>query len=181
MVAIISSPSETCCYKCLIELESECLKCSHCSSSIHFRCSDLPVYALLRLKTSQASYVCRTCVFGSVDQENIKSQEALVRSILEKEEKTVKYATIESDRSDNGIEVNDSSDPVITTEQMPVEQKIDKAKPTCKYYMQKSCRFGRKGVGCKFSHPREPIYLSRETFFRGEQQFCCSSINENRV
>ena len=132
---------------------------------------------LLRYKTSQAKYICRGCVLGEGDPESLKTAWRDIEVLMALEEKTVKAA--EADASfvsvDNNLTVSEKGDG--GSKSMEAEIAIDgtsaresqgndksTSKPdedskkpsltTCKFYMQKSCKHGRKGVGCNYSHPK---------------------------
>ena len=105
MPAISTSPMGGTCSKCLVTLEDESLKCDRCKASIHLRCSDLPSYMLLRFKTSQAGYVCRTCVLVEGDPESLKENQEKIDLIIKKEEEVITIAAndCESKSSDSVI------------------------------------------------------------------------------
>ena len=99
MSAIVKKTEDVNCSKCLIELESEGLKCNRCHQLMHLRCSDLPEYMLLRFRTSQAHYICRSCVLGEGNEESLQQHEQEIRAILAKEEKTIEEAGHEIDKN----------------------------------------------------------------------------------
>ena len=167
MHAISRSPPETNCAKCVMQLESEGLKCSRCTAWMHLRCSDLPIYMLLRLKTSQASYVCRGCVLKEGNESSLKEAEEYIETIMQKEKEATESAAEASILLENSQSIGDGSTPqqvensksVNTCENDP---KIDESgnlasstkKPTCKFFLRRSCKHGRRGTACKFDHPK---------------------------
>ena len=111
MPAIISSPSETNCAKCVSVLGAVCLKCSRCSSLLHLRCSDLSPYMLLRYKTSQSAYICRACVLSEGDPDSLKEAQDAIDQLLENEVKSIENAAKEADASiDELVSRNDPQD-----------------------------------------------------------------------
>lgn len=151
MHAISTSPAEVNCAKCLVGLETESLKCSRCSSHMHLRCSDLPVYMLLRLKTSQASYNCRACVLGEGDSANLSLQEASLIEIMEREEAVIKDAAADGSEIDEVNTINEQPNPVKRDDESSKDR--SSKSQVCKFYMRKECRHGVKGKTCNFEHP----------------------------
>ena len=95
MPAIIPSPPETTCSKCMVTLDTEALKCNRCSVLMHLRCSDLPMYLLLRYKTSQAQYICRACVLGEGNPESLKEAQVELTATIEREKNAINAAALE--------------------------------------------------------------------------------------
>ena len=91
MPAIVEVAEETC-SKCLVHLESEALKCARCSCLLHLRCSDLPVYLLIRYKTSQSKYVCRAFVLAEGNSDSLKEAKENITKLMKLEEKAIKAA-----------------------------------------------------------------------------------------
>ena len=160
MPAIVETDAGSCCSKCLAKLESEALKCARRSSQLHLRCSDLPVYLLLRYKTSQAQYVCRACVLAEGDPTSLKEAQEGIEKLLETEEKVIREAAedstsivedvVNSSKKTDGNESTPNTD--IVLDENSNSQKKDM--PICKYYLRRECQFGRLGKDCKFQHPR---------------------------
>ena len=140
---------------------------------MHLRCSDLPVYMLLRFKTSGAQYICRACVLGEGNAESLKSEQQGIEALLEleeqvikaaaeadesfhdaKNEKTIEDAAKECNRSAlEGQTVEHTKQNSSSTEKENTDQ-VNSSPSVCKFYMQKSCKHGRKGDDCKYSHPK---------------------------
>ena len=172
--AIASSPDQTNCVKCLALLEAEGLKCNRCSSWLHLRCSDLPMYMLLRLKTSQAAYICGSCVKGEGDPVNMKAAEEKIAEIMRVEEDSVKKtsedvnASIDLMMENNNVVNTDKKESVcsnVTTNQIAPSQSnvvinnkdLSIPKDVCPDYLQKKCKHGKSGkIGgiCPMNHPR---------------------------
>ena len=166
MPSISVSPFETNCYKCRDPLMEEALKCARCSMWMHLRCSDLPVYILLRYKTSQAQYICRACILGEGDEESLKKAQEKVEQTLKAEEDAVKSAAKDEDAVSveevNSQDKNRSSETKteILNSENPIKDKsilVDQnknEKPICKYHIMRECKHGRLGSGCNYRHPR---------------------------
>ena len=159
MPAIITSPSETNCAKCLSKLEAQCLKCSRCSILLHLRCSDLPLYMLLRYKTSQSAYVCRACVLGEGDPDSLKEAEEAIKQLLEKEEKSIKETAVDANASIDQMlsETSNAADNKTMDKDQEKNSSSQEEKsaslPTCKFFLRGSCKHGKKGTNCSFRHP----------------------------
>ena len=163
MPAIIASPEEATCGKCLASLEEECIKCSRCSVLTHLRCSDLPDYMLLRLKTSQASYICRACVLAEGDPESLAQQTQKIVLIIEKEEQTIKRAAEEANSNTAEDEENEVLEERKQTQQVEpknIAASTDKTATqsnVCQDYLRKKCKYGKSGKAggnCSKSHPK---------------------------
>ena len=166
MHALSQSPTETNCAKCVLQLESEALKCSRCTVWMHLRCSDLPTYMLLRLKTSQASYVCRGCVLKEGNESSLKEAEEQIEAIMLKEEEAIESAAAEAsilegsqtiaDGTPNQVEKNESINTSDLDQKNGVSGNLSSStkKPTCKFYLRRSCKHGRRGTACQFDHPK---------------------------
>ena len=176
MPAIMTSPAETDCAKCLVRLESVSLKCSRCSILCHLRCSDLPEYMLLRFKTSQAAYICRACVLGEGNPESLKEEQDSIKQIMMNEKETIEAAAKDNncsiDNLMNQVEVEekicDASRTVVSvnndisgannSSRPEQEENVSGAqnlKKLCKYYVSRKCKHGVKGVGCSYDHPKK--------------------------
>ena len=164
MPTIITSPEEANCSKCLVPLEEECIKCSRCSVLTHLRCSDLPDYMLLRLKTSQASYICRACVLAEGDPESLAQQTQKIVLIMEKEEQTIRQAADEANTSNNEKAEDEENEMPGESQQarqadLNVKAPSDKGttqkgkKSICKFFKSRTCKHGAKGDGCPYLHP----------------------------
>ena len=163
MVAIISSPPEATCVKCLVNLEDECLKCSKCTANLHFRCSQLPDYMLLKFKTSQANYVCRTCVLSEGDPSSLDEQKLSIDNIIKKEIEAIKKAAYD-----------DSIDALMNTELGNEDTKVDsngmpteKQERKCKFYLRGNCKHGKKGAKCAYQHPALCIKFTTKGDLKG--------------
>ena len=172
MPSVTTSPSATPCNKCKIPLEAEALKCSRCSVWMHLRCSDLPTYMLLRYKTSQAQYICRGCVLGEGDPESLEEARGKIEATMLAEEIVIERtakdqgmedfslltldpskAKIKSTESQSGAEVNNSSTVEdVDSRNSPITSNTKQT--TCKFFLRRGCKHGRKGDGCKFEHPK---------------------------
>ena len=188
MASIVAATAEATCSKCVVSLESEALRCSRCLELLHFRCSDLPVYMLLRYKTSQAKYICRGCVLGEGDPESLNKASQDIEALMNLEEKTVKAA--EADASfvsiDNNLAIQEKRDggskeaetfskgtsvdrDAGSVTQRTVSDKADESRPVCKFYLRKSCKHGKMGNGCDYRHPK----LCFKFIKRGEKRGGC--------
>ena len=157
MPAISNSVGVSNCAKCLIPLEDENIKCDRCKSLMHLRCSDLPVYMLLRFRTSQAVYICRACVLGEGDPENLKVQQEKIESTISKEENAIKAGAIESEVNDSKNENKNEDDPIEKDEsgKDTLPEVLDQCSnvPDCKFYLRGTCKHGKKGSACSYKHP----------------------------
>ena len=161
MPSIGTSPSETNCYKCLVELQTEALKCARCNSHMHLRCSELPLYMLLRFKTSQSQYICQSCVLGEGSPEALKEAEENLIENMELEKAAIEEAAKVADDSINVVpEVADDKGPGKI--RAPVKNKA-----VCKYYLMRECQHGRLGKTCNFSHPKICVKFSKNGDRRG--------------
>ena len=178
MHALSQSPTETNCAKCVPQHESEALKCSRCSVWMHLRCSDLPTYMLLRLKTSQASYVCRGCVLKEGNESSLKEAEEQIETIMQKEKEATKAAAEASilldgsqntadgmtpNKEDGNKSVNDSDQKNDISGNLASSTK----KATCKFYLRRSCKHGRRGTACQFDHPKLCFKYTKNGDMRG--------------
>ena len=151
--------------KCMASLGEECIKCSRCSTLIHLRCSDLPEYMLLRLKTSQASFICRGCVLTEGIPESLAEQTQKIASIVEKEEEIIKEAAAEAQsvKSDGAhsdhCEASKTSSTACKNPTAANKDNNNKSpilndnRANCRYYLRGNCKHGRKGAKCPFKHP----------------------------
>ena len=161
MPAIATSPTETCCTKCLTALDTEALKCSRCSVLLHLRCSDLPMYMLLRFKTSQAQYICRACVLSEGNPQSLKEAETELEQVLEREKNTVNEAADDSklsEKSDcesnnHGCVADDHGNQLSVNNQVKIDPSDKDNRPHCRYYLRGNCKHGRKGTKCAYKHP----------------------------
>ena len=139
------------CRRCIVDLADSALKCGGCQGYVHYKCSGLPEYQLIRLAVSQSSYNCYDCVKAkdlkgdnekfSLEAEKIKVQIAKENSLAELNRST----NTDTDSTDQNGESN-AENQINPTNANPF--------PVCKYYLQKSCKYGRKGDGCNYSHPK---------------------------
>ena len=161
MPSIGTSPSETNCYKCLAELQTEALKCARCNSHMHLRCSELPLYMLLRFKTSQSQYICQSCVLGEGSPEALKEAEENLIENMELEKAAIEEAAKAADDSISVVpEVADNKGPG------KIRASV-KNKAVCKYYLMRECQHGRLGKTCHFSHPKICVKFSKNGDRRG--------------
>ena len=180
MHAISRSPPQVHCSKCVMELESEGLKCSRCNEWMHLRCSDLPIYMLLRLKTSQASYVCRGCVLKEGNESSLKEAEEQIETIMQKEKEATESAAEASILLDGSHSAADGTTHNKVDEKESVnasdsDQRKDISgnpasstkKPTCKFFLRRSCKHGRRGTACQFDHPKLCFKYTKNGDMRG--------------
>ena len=175
MPCIVAANPKTTCSKCVGLLETEALKCSRCSLYMHLQCSDLPMYMLLRLKTSQSKYICRACVLGEGDPESLKIAQQEIEALMTLEEQTTKAAameesfqSIQNEKDENKDKIEGDSIPQKkekTSTKAPTD--ADNQTPICKYYVRRECRHGRSGKNCNYRHPRICPAFSRNGDKRG--------------
>lgn len=152
--AIEDSETRPICLSCFGEVADSALKCCHCESHIHFRCSMLPDYQLIRFSVTQSSYSCQNCVKVkdmNGDEESYGLELTKVMEIKTKEVSILDQvnATVNSPSHDAAVGHNPDTNEVANSQQGEA-----RTTPVCKYYLQKSCKHGKKGEGCKFSHPK---------------------------
>ena len=126
-------------------------KCGNCQGHVHLRCSGLPDYQLVRLSVTQSSFSCSNCVKSKdLKGDNAKYDAELnkLKELIAKEESLINQISEQSTISPPENSANANTSEEVRT------QETATTKPVCKYYMQRSCRFGKKGEGCKFSHPK---------------------------
>ena len=174
MPAIGMSPSEVICSKCSTELQTEALKCARCSCFMHLRCSDLPMYMLIRFKTSQSQYICRGCILTEGNPDSLKEAEESITQNMQLEKDIIEDAAHDSSimHSPEG-KVKDTEETGKKEENLNnnnIQQpKIDppKNKSVCKYYLMRECKHGRLGNACRFSHPKIWAKFSKNGDRRG--------------
>ena len=129
------------CSKCNVDLADSALKCGGCQGYVHYKCSGLPEYQLIRLAVSQSSYNCYDCVKAkdlkgddekfSLEVEKIKVQIAKEVSLAELNRST-----------------NNDTDSTEQTGESNAENQINPTNanpfPVCKYYF---CRKAANTVG----------------------------------
>ena len=158
-------------------LNEESLYCKKCDGLYHLSCSELPLYMLVHYSTSRVNHMCQRCV-GDEEREMTR-----MKKILENEVAVnavyVQHALNEGDKEADTEVFEDSQTTVLAedtekktdepqvqnTEERRVlsssqEQSVEstqtpmKSTKVCRHYARSSCKYGRLGNGCKFSHPK---------------------------
>ena len=144
------------CISCVGELSDAALKCCHCQAHVHLRCSLLPDYQLIRLASTQSSYSCPKCVKSKDlkgDEENYTDEETRIKEIIAKEVSIVDNNNSNLDTT--AVEMPNDPTPLTGTVGSPRAAQTGTAqRAICKFYLQKSCKHGRKGDDCNYSHPK---------------------------
>ena len=74
------------CHFCFEMLDSMALKCGKCQCLVHFTCSALPEYYLVRLAVTQASFACQKCVQEKeMEDDKYEEQFSLLKAVLARE------------------------------------------------------------------------------------------------
>lgn len=102
-MAIVKPDEDGVCYVCsTTKLADEALKCRSCQRLVHFECSDLPDYHLVRLLLHrQSTYTCRECIGGEAKYTEMlskvkttKEQEAnIIKAVASNDEDVIADAT----------------------------------------------------------------------------------------
>ena len=133
------------CSRCLGDLADTALRCSNCRGFTHLRCSELPAYQLVRFSLSQAAFMCTTCVKtkdAEDDSEKYDSECTKVTEIMAKE------LSILEKREDRDNDDTQETGETVQNNQTKLKPKI------CFQYINRKCKFGPKGEGCKYDHPK---------------------------
>ena len=176
MPAVISSSPEATCMKCTSTLDSLGLKCSRCSAVNHLRCSDLPIYVLLRYKTSQSAFVCRACVLAEGNPESLQEAQKLLEEVMAREEAKIESDLVDSENGDDEKikEKTQSTPPEQKTSEFQDKKDDVRQSATCKFYLRQACKNGRKGTDCKYSHPK----LCFKFIKHGDRKSGCNKGNK---
>ena len=173
------------CSGCMGPLSDAALKCKHCLSHMHLRCSGLPDHILVRHSVTQASYACAKCVkekeFGN-DNEKFEAELTKVKEIVAKEISIIEQVnreantSIEVDHNDQVTQVdqNGGSSAIESDNQnndntgdLEANQRKKTESAICKYYLRRECQHGRVGKECRFQHPKICQMFSRNGDRRG--------------
>ena len=158
------------CYRCLGELSDAALRCSNCQSHVHFQCSGLPDYQIIRLTLTQSSFNCSKCVLAKDakgDKEKYDEELNKIKEIVTKEVSIIAKINADIEQSENNTDQSkpDQTDEVANTTTNYTGQKSNT--PLCKYYLRRECQFGRVGKDCKFHHPKICQLFSKNGDRRG--------------
>ena len=106
-MAVVKSAEDSVCYACNTKLADEALKCKTCQRLVHFECSDLPDYHLVRLFLQrQSTYTCRECITADAKYMEMLSK---VKTTKEQEVTIIKAVAIDGEvETDNNDDLNNS-------------------------------------------------------------------------
>ena len=90
MKSYSKSPEGGTCKQCLCGLGAAALKCMKCTAYVHLRCSGLPEYHVVRLASSQTSYMCVACVGADFADDGYEQELRSVQEIISKEMESIK-------------------------------------------------------------------------------------------
>ena len=189
--------SDSSCAQCMSPLNTNSLKCMRCASMLHLRCSGLPEYHIVRLATTQTSYMCQKCVRSELEDEKYDEEIAQVKALISAEEAVIKSIndemqndTINSElmsQANVNRSVNDTNEGARSSENITafintednsvVQNKSDEKRTVCRFYLQKSCKHGSKGTNCNYRHPKLCYKLIRN----GARKKTVSFITQNYV
>ena len=169
------------CIGCMGDLSDSALKCGHCQAHVHLRCSGLPDYLLIRLAVTQSSYSCLICV----KLKDMKGDEASYSAELTKINETIakEISIIDQENNNDSEESGNNGDEAGSTQRSSqtnqdnsngLQPVITTQRAVCKFYLQKSCKYGRKGDGCSYSHPK----LCYSFIKRGDRRGGCKKGNQ---
>ena len=144
------------CSRCIGELAEAALECKNCMSCVHLRCSGLPEYQLVRFTCSKAQFECATCVKTKDMTETKYDEETTkVREIMAKEESLVEKAEKEANITATESTVNETMDKNHEAEKKDGgDTKSKITEKVCHHFINRKCKHGPKGEGCKFNHPK---------------------------
>ena len=166
--------SDSSCAQCMSPLNANSLKCMRCSLMLHLRCSGLPEYHIVRLATTQTSYMCQKCVRLELEDEKYDEEIAQVKALMSAEEAVIKSINDEMQNDTINSELmsqanvnrsgNDTNEGARSSENITafinnednsvVQNKSDEKRTVCRFYLQKSCKHGLKGTNCNYLHPK---------------------------
>ena len=159
------------CEACRAPVVEEALKCSKCELLCHLTCSGYPEYQLVRFASTRSQYLCRACT--SAEESYERTMERVKRLLSLEADAVEAAAEVEEDKTPlrSPERVNDQLDDGSNTGIRNTAEHLSNAvqqesgatptpenrKGVCKHYLTKSCKYGPKGVGCGFDHPRKCI------------------------
>ena len=175
--AVVSIPETTDeetrphCSGCRGELSDTALKCGNCQAHIHLRCSRLPEYQLVRFVLTQITYNCQDCVKlkdAKGDEMKFEEEFTKIKETIAKEISIIDQINADESKSQSQNEE--------ATKEDGKEENVEavlKSKKLCHYYTNRKCKFGPKGEGCKFQHPK----LCRSYIKYGNRKGGCKKGN----
>ena len=159
--ANIDSETRPTCSSCVGELADSALRCTNCKAYVHLRCSGLPDHQLLRLSFTQASYMCLMCIKTKElenDEEKYSAEITKIKELITKEMSIIEQAESEANRSSQTVDIASGDAREVNIESNPGRTK----KPgICRLYVNRKCKHGLKGNGCKFEHPKICKYYAK--------------------
>ena len=152
------------CSRCMSVVATAALKCKSCSVMIHLRCSELPEYQLVRFAYTQAQYVCSSCVkTKDMDEEHYDEEVTKVRELMAKEESLIQQ-TDKDANEDESAQIDgaqdDSAALPLSNNENGKDNAVDPSK-VCRHFVNRSCKHGPKGDGCRFDHPKLCRYYTK--------------------
>ena len=148
------------CDRCICT--EEALRCSECDKVCHITCSALPDYILVMYMITRNQYLCKGCVQQRKSTSGVTYDSALAKIISLKEHEGELKTDDPSTGDANDSMINDMFHDVVSMEQIvskvparTEEKDPPQNKATCKYYIKRNCKYGSKGEGCSFSHPKK--------------------------
>ena len=84
--ALTSTPEdETLCSSCHIKLDSGGLKCAKCQTFVHLRCSQLPLYQLVRFAKRNAQFWCVRCCKADIGDAEYDEETGALEELIDRE------------------------------------------------------------------------------------------------
>ena len=97
--ALTSTPEdETLCSSCHIKLDSGGLKCTKCQTFVHLRCSQLPLYQLVRFAKRNAQFWCVRCCKADLGDAEYDDETGALEELIDRE-KAIVMRSREDDES----------------------------------------------------------------------------------
>ena len=154
------------CHDCMGDVADAALRCTHCKAHVHLRCSGLPVYQLIRLSVTQASYMCLACVKTKDlegDEEKYSAEVSKIEEIIAKEVSIIEQTQTEANDNNENSDTNVNTQTSVDENKNLVSEadKIQKRPGICHFFMNKKCKHGPKGLGCKYEHPKICRYYAK--------------------
>ena len=159
ILAIPEGVAHPTCTSCLGGLADIALRCNTCKTYVHLRCSGMPEYQLARLSISQAHYLCTICVKAKDFEENAVKYDAectKIQEVFAKELSIIERTDDDANRTQ--IEEREQNVEIVSH---PKTSKI------CFRFINRNCKFGPKGEGCRFDHPKICRFFARMGERRG--------------
>ena len=190
---------ENLCLLCNYKCEEGSLQCDYCKKWIHYKCTELPIYFLVFLENTKTKYCCIECIKGKCKKKPYEEQaaaleveianhfqdeeigkledEKLLQNDIKNEKHTVSNCSKDCSGAQN-VNVKVQNERVSKQTKSPEigDGSHDSSalkKRICEHYRYGKCKYGLKGKGCDYRHPK----LCRKFINDGNSQYGCTSKN----